>query len=176
MADHINPESNTDAQELPSPVAGGTSPDPPNAVPVEPPDGIQDAEAMATQAMKQVQEAADRLQMSTMQRQATGVATPELNGPVVAGVSGSDLSMLSDVHLAMTVELGRTRMLVDDVLGLESGAVVELDKAAGDPVDVLVNGRPVARGEVLVLDDTFCIRISEILSSGDPTHGDSPSG
>ena len=176
MADHINPQSNPDAQELPNSTAGEVPADAPNEVPVTGAEGVQDAEAMAHQAMKQVQEAADRLQMSTMQRQVSSVSTPELDGPVVAGVNGSDLSMLSDVHLAMTVELGRTRMLVDDVLGLESGAVVELDKAAGDPVDVLVNGRPVARGEVLVLDDTFCIRISEILSTGDPTHGDHPSG
>ncbi|MBG80494.1 MAG: flagellar motor switch protein FliN [Phycisphaerales bacterium] len=172
MADHINPQSNSDAQELPNTPAVDAAAE---SVPVET-ERVQNAEAMANQAMKQVQEAADRLQMSTMQRQASGVSTPELDGPVVAGVSGSDLSMLSDVHLAMTVELGRTRMLVDDVLGLESGAVVELDKAAGDPVDVLVNGRPVARGEVLVLDDTFCIRISEILSTTDLNHGDLPSG
>ena len=176
MADHINPQSRPDAQELPNTTAGGTPPEVSGGIPAEGTEDVKDAESMAVEAMKQVQEAADRLQMSTMQRQASSVATPELDGPVVAGVNGSDLSMLSDVHLAMTVELGRTRMLVDDVLGLESGAVVELDKAAGDPVDVLVNGRPVARGEVLVLDDTFCIRISEILSSGDPGHGDLASG
>jgi flagellar motor switch protein FliN/FliY len=73
------------------------------------------------------------------------------------------LDLLSDVNLNVRIELGRTRMLVEDVLRLGEGAVVELDKLAGDPVDVFVNGRPVARGEVLVLNDNFCIRISEIL-------------
>ncbi len=64
----------------------------------------------------------------------------------------------------MSIELGRTEMLVEDVLKLQSGSVVELDKLAGDPVDVYVNGRLVARGEVLVLNDNFCIRVSEIVA------------
>ena len=56
-------------------------------------------------------------------------------------------------------------MLVEDVLRLGSGAVVELDKAAGDPVDIYVNGRRIARGEVLVLNENFCVRVSEIVDS-----------
>ena len=75
----------------------------------------------------------------------------------------SDLELLSDVHMNVRIELGRTRMYVEDVLRLGDGAVVELDKLAGDPVDVFVNDRKVARGEVLVLNDNFCVRISEIL-------------
>lgn len=78
------------------------------------------------------------------------------------------LDLLSDVQLHVKIELGRTKMLVEDVLRLAEGAVVELDKLAGDPVDVYVNDRPVARGEVLVLNDNFCVRISELLSN----HGD----
>ena len=73
--------------------------------------------------------------------------------------------MLADVQLDVRIELGRTRMLVEDVLRLNSGAVVELDKLAGDPLDVYVNDRLVARGEVLVLNDNFCIRINEIIDS-----------
>ena len=57
------------------------------------------------------------------------------------------------------------KMLVEDVLRLSSDAVVELDKAAGDPVDIYVNGRRIARGEVLVLNENFCIRVSEIVES-----------
>jgi len=72
--------------------------------------------------------------------------------------------MLGDVDLDVTIELGRAEMLVEDVLRLASGSVVELNKLAGDPVDVYVNSRLVARGEVLVLNDNFCIRISEILA------------
>ncbi|MEM6504495.1 MAG: flagellar motor switch protein FliN [Planctomycetota bacterium] len=83
-------------------------------------------------------------------------------GPTAGEQGGID--MLGDVDLDVTIELGRTEMLVEDVLRLASGSVVELDKLAGDPVDVYVNSRLVARGEVLVLNDNFCIRISEILA------------
>ncbi len=75
------------------------------------------------------------------------------------------LDLLSDVNLNVKIELGRTRMLVEDVLRLKEGGVVELEKLAGDPVDIYVNDRPVARGEVLVLNDNFCVRISEILDT-----------
>ena len=78
--------------------------------------------------------------------------------------SGRGIDLLGDVDLDVTVELGRTEMLVEDVLKLRGGSVIELDKLAGDPVDVFVNGRLVARGEVLVLNDNFCIRISEIVA------------
>lgn len=76
------------------------------------------------------------------------------------------IELLGDVNLRVKIELGRTRMLVEDVLRLAEGSVVELDKLAGDPVDVYVNDRPVARGEVLVLNDNFCVRVNEILDSG----------
>lgn len=79
------------------------------------------------------------------------------------------LDLLSDVQLNVRIELGRTRMYVEDVLQLGDGAVVELDKLAGDPVDVFVNDRHVARGEVLVLNDNFCVRINEILDPGAET-------
>lgn len=76
----------------------------------------------------------------------------------------SSIDLLKDVDLNVKIELGRARMLVEDVLKLNEGSVVELDKLAGDPVDVFVNERLVARGEVLVLNDTFCVRINEIVA------------
>jgi flagellar motor switch protein FliN/FliY len=75
----------------------------------------------------------------------------------------SSIELLRDVELNVKIELGRSRMLVEDVLKLSEGSVVELDKLAGDPVDVFVNDRLVARGEVLVLNDNFCVRVNEIL-------------
>ena len=78
------------------------------------------------------------------------------------------IDLLSDVDLHVKIELGRTRMLVNDVLELGPGSVVELDRHAGDPVDVYVNERLVARGEVLVLSDNFCVRINEILRNTSP--------
>ncbi len=83
----------------------------------------------------------------------------------LAADAAEGIELLGDVELNVTIELGRTEMLVEDVLRLQGGSVVELDKLAGDPVDVYVNGRLVARGEVLVLNDNFCIRISEILAN-----------
>lgn len=75
----------------------------------------------------------------------------------------AELDLLSDVNLNVKIELGRTRLLIDDVLRLGEGAVVELDKLAGDPVDIYVNDRHIARGEVLVLNDNFCVRVNEIV-------------
>jgi flagellar motor switch protein FliN/FliY len=74
------------------------------------------------------------------------------------------LDQLHDVELDMRVELGRAELLIDEVLRLKEGSVVPLDKLAGDPVDILVNGRLIARGEVLVLNDNFCVRVAEILA------------
>ncbi|TVQ31287.1 MAG: flagellar motor switch protein FliN [Phycisphaeraceae bacterium] len=95
------------------------------------------------------------------------VNLPDLMAEQIAELSeqGEGIDLLSDVNLQVKIELGRTRMYVEDVLRLRNGAVVELDKLAGDPVDVYVNDRPVARGEVLILNDNFCVRINEILSS-----------
>jgi len=86
--------------------------------------------------------------------------------PEVTPLSGdlvNSIDMLHDVELDVKIELGRTEMTVDDILRLTNGSVVELDKLAGDPVDVLVNDRLVARGEVLVVNENFCVRINEII-------------
>jgi len=76
----------------------------------------------------------------------------------------NSIDLLRDVDLNVKIELGRSRMLVEEVLKLGEGSVVELDKLAGDPVDVFINERLVARGEVLVLNDNFCVRINEIVA------------
>lgn len=74
------------------------------------------------------------------------------------------IAALEDVELDLRIELGRTELLIEEVLQLREGTVVPLDKLAGDPVDILVNGRLIARGEVLVLNDNFCVRVAEILT------------
>jgi flagellar motor switch protein FliN/FliY len=84
---------------------------------------------------------------------------------VMADAQVSSIDLLRDVELNVKIELGRSRMLVEDVLKLSEGSVVELDKLAGDPVDVFVNDRLVARGEVLVLNDNFCVRVNEIVAA-----------
>jgi flagellar motor switch protein FliN len=76
------------------------------------------------------------------------------------------LDMLHDVEMEVSAELGRTRMSVRELLSLTPGAIVELDRAAGSPADLLVNGRLIARGEVVVVDENFGIRITEIVAPG----------
>jgi len=90
-------------------------------------------------------------------------AFPELGlGSVVAAPVG-DLDLLRDVELSMTVELGRVTLRVRDLLRLGEGSVVELGRPAGAPVDVLVNGSLVARGEVVVVDDELGVRVTELV-------------
>lgn len=91
-------------------------------------------------------------------------AFQDFGGPAAAHDPALPLQALEDVELDLRIELGRTELLIDEVLKLKEGSVVPLDKLAGDPVDILVNGRLIARGEVLVLNDNFCVRVAEILS------------
>lgn len=74
------------------------------------------------------------------------------------------LDLLLDVPLDLSVELGRARMSIQDLLNMSPGSVVELDKIAGEPLDLMVNGRLVARGEAVVVNDKFGVRITDIVS------------
>lgn len=143
-----------------------------------------DADALAADALASAQAAIDALNAESDQSAGAekaptsgavadaGDASPQLSPLSVPDFAKGDfdsvpkgMDMLSDVNVDVTIELGRTRMLVEDVLRLADGAVVELDKLAGDPVDIYVNKRLVARGEVLVLNDNFCIRVNDILDA-----------
>ena len=90
-------------------------------------------------------------------------AAPADRSPVSATVARGGLDLLHDVEMEVTAELGRTRMSVRDLLSMIPGTVIELDRAAGGPADLLVNGRLIARGEVVVIDENFGIRITEIV-------------
>lgn len=105
-------------------------------------------------------------QMQTQQFGAVGVSPvkfPPLGEGLPPGV-GPNINLLLDVKLTLTVELGRTTMLVKDILGLGEGSIIELDKLAGEPVDLLVNGKLIARGEVVVIDENFGVRVTDIVS------------
>ena len=91
-----------------------------------------------------------------------GLAPRTASGAALRG----GLDMLHDVEMEVSAELGRTRMSVRELLSLSPGAIVELDRAAGSPADLLVNGRLIARGEVVVVDENFGIRITEIVAPG----------
>lgn len=141
----------------------------PNApAPGPSPEPTPPAESMAEQALKAAQQAVANLQQSVSPGQAEPAPfEPQAFDRTDRDAPPKGIDLLSDVNLNVKIELGRTRMLVEDVLKLSEGAVVELDKLAGDPVDVYVNERHIARGEVLVLNDNFCVRINEILGHGE---------
>ncbi len=90
-------------------------------------------------------------------------AHPEATRSTTLSAVPSGLELLHDVEMDVTAELGRTRMLVRDILELVPGSVIELDRAAGSPVDVLVNGTLIARGEVVVIDEEFGVRITDVV-------------
>ena len=84
-------------------------------------------------------------------------------GAAPAGASASMIDLLKDVPLEVKAELGKARRLVRDILRLSVGAVIELDKEAGEPVDLLVNNKMIARGEVVEIDGNYGVRITEIV-------------
>jgi flagellar motor switch protein FliN/FliY len=89
-------------------------------------------------------------------------------GGAPPSTENATLDLLRDVELDLKIELGRTHMYLEDVLRLSKGAVVPLDRLAGDPVDIYVNGRLIARGEVLILNDNFCVRVAELVAGEAP--------
>ena len=91
------------------------------------------------------------------------VQFPPLQGFVSQEEQGN-IGLIMDVYMEMTVELGRTKRMIKEILGMGEGHIIELDKLAGDPVDVLVNHKPIAKGEVVVIEESFGVRITEILS------------
>lgn len=91
------------------------------------------------------------------------VQYPSLMGGGMGGDQGN-IGLLMDVFMEMTVELGRTKKPIKEILGFGEGTIIELDKLAGEPVDILVNHKPIAKGEVVVIDENFGVRITEILS------------
>lgn len=114
--------------------------------------------------------------MATVALLVGDASAPPAAAPLPSGTSSSlalasPLELLHDVEMAVTVELGRTRMLLRDVLALGAGSVIELDRAAGSPVDLFVNGTLIARGEVVVVDEEFGVRITEVVRAGDAARG-----
>jgi flagellar motor switch protein FliN/FliY len=136
--------------------AGGQSAAPPK--PAAPADRMVGLLDQATQALSSVDQPAPL---------PPGMKPFELRSLAgsAVGTQAASLNLLRDVQLDLKIELGRTHMHLEEVLKLKKGAVVTLDKLAGDPVDIFVNGRLIARGEVLVLNDNFCVRVAELIAS-----------
>jgi flagellar motor switch protein FliN/FliY len=117
-----------------------------------------------------LQQAQQAIESVDQRRDDTSPATPfafqDLAG-TPPSTEKATIELLRDVELDLKIELGRTNMYLEDVLKLRRESVVPLDKMAGDPVDIYVNGRLIARGEVLVLNDNFCVRVAELLAGDD---------
>lgn len=143
------------------------SPPPPKAAPVptapssprNPADDIHYLIAQAEQALASVD--------SPVESDVPGLKSFEFKDLASSPPSAekATIELLRDVELDLRIELGRTYMYLEDVLKLRRGSVVSLDKLAGDPVDIYVNGRLVARGEVLVLNNNFSVRVAQLLQS-----------
>jgi flagellar motor switch protein FliN len=94
--------------------------------------------------------------------------------PAAPAADAAALDRLRDVPVELAVEIGRTRMTIGETLALGPGSIVTLNRLAGEPVDLLVNGKPIARGEVVVIDEEFGLRISEVVAASgaaDELHG-----
>ena len=107
-------------------------------------------------------------------QQGPAMAPPErpahaVRQPAARAMGGEqgNIGLLMDVYMEMTVELGRTRKRIKDILGIGEGTIIELDKLAGEPVDILVNHKLIAKGEVVVIDENFGVRVTEIVSQID---------
>jgi flagellar motor switch protein FliN len=168
----------------PAAPAGGQSPPPPTPAPAPAPQASAGGAASRAAANSQgvespIPQADIELLLSHAERALASVEAPH-NVDLPAGIGtfrfedftgappsteAATIELVRDVEMDLKIELGRTHMYLEDVLKLKRGSVVPLDKLAGDPVDIYVNGRLIARGEVLVLNDSFCVRVAELISS-----------
>jgi len=123
----------------------------------------EDAAAGALDAVDNIESQLGEV-LSSLDGLAGGKVSDFGSASAPSGGASANIELLRDVQLSVKIELGRSRMYIEDILKLGEGSVVELEKLAGDPVDVFVNDRLVARGEVLVLNDNFCVRIGEIIA------------
>jgi flagellar motor switch protein FliN/FliY len=129
-------------------------------------DGIASADVELL--LKQAQEAIASIDMPHEPQAAVkAFQLDELSGAPPT-TERATLELIRDVELDLRIEFGRTQMYLEDVLKLRKGSVVPLDKLAGDPVDIFVNGRLIAKGEVLVLNDNFCVRVAELIAGEQP--------
>lgn len=146
-----------------------------NAVePVNAPPAAQAPKVAASSPQAQAPKVQQQVAMPVQQQPAQHVnVQPVQFAPLMPGTmptTDTNIDLIMDVPLQVTVELGRTRKLIRDILELAPGSVVELDKLAGEPVDILVNGKLIAKGEVVVIDENFGVRITDIISPLERTY------
>jgi flagellar motor switch protein FliN len=121
-------------------------------------------DAMAAEWAAALAEAKPAETASEVQSEQVAPASFTNFSPTAATSAGNDINMILDIPVQLTVELGRTRIPIKHILQLAQGSVVELDALAGEPMDVLVNGYLIAQGEVVVVNDKFGIRLTDIVT------------
>jgi flagellar motor switch protein FliN/FliY len=124
----------------------------------------EEQDAMAAEWAAALAEAKPSETASEVQPEQVAPASFTNFSPTTATNSGNDINMILDIPVQLTVELGRTRIPIKHILQLAQGSVVELDAMAGEPMDVLVNGYLIAQGEVVVVNDKFGIRLTDIVT------------
>lgn len=164
------PIAGTAPHEKPAAERGGG----PSSATAAPPSGPSAAEDGIASAdiellLKQAQDAIASIDKphESLAASARTFQLAELSG-AAPNTERATLELIRDVELDVRIEFGRTEMYLEDVLRLRKGSVVALDKLAGDPVDIFVNGRLIAKGEVLVLNDNFCVRVAELIAGEQP--------
>ena len=155
-----------DGQTAPSGVSTAT----PEVSPSAGNDSAADKDQLNTDDIEQLlDQASDSLEQAAGSDVSTQAETkPFALGDLQLDADGDErqpIDLLGEVEMDLRIELGRTQMRLEEVLQLRGGSVVALDKLAGDPVDIYVNGRLIARGEVLVMNDNFCIRVTELVGA-----------
>lgn len=160
IADVLRPSLDSAASTLGSGLLGASTMG--NATPL-----FGDDDAVVFELLSGSDDAAETLGWFAVRVRESVVANADTAGNSAGAVSDADvvgkLGRINNVEMALTVELGRTRMTVRDVLSIEPGAVIELDRSAGAPADVLLNGRLIAHGEIVVVDQDYAVRITRIL-------------
>lgn len=124
----------------------------------------EEQDAMAAEWAAALAEAKPSDTASEVQSEQVAPASFTNFSPTTATSAGNDINMILDIPVQLTVELGRTRIPIKHILQLAQGSVVELDAMAGEPMDVLVNGYLIAQGEVVVVNDKFGIRLTDIVT------------
>jgi flagellar motor switch protein FliN/FliY len=124
----------------------------------------QDADAMAAEWAAALAESKPETASEVAHADQVSPASFTNFAPTTGNTAGNDINMILDIPVQLTVELGRTRIPIKHILQLAQGSVVELDALAGEPMDVLVNGYLIAQGEVVVVNDKFGIRLTDIVT------------
>ena len=128
------------------------------------PDTTQDASVDDEWAAAMAEQGVDEAAAPAPAAEAPRASFPQLNPEPAAASGNEQLDLVMDIPVTLSVELGRTKIQIRELLQLAQGSVVDLDRLAGEPMDVLVNGFLIARGEVVLVNDKFGIRLTDIVS------------